>query len=66
MPKKMNLQEIKIQSFVTALDTGEKGEVKGGMSLPVGCDTDFMCTEYTNCMTVMGQSDNYACPCVIC
>jgi hypothetical protein len=62
----MNLQDIKVQSFVTALDTGEKDEVKGGISVPPGCNTDLMCTDYTNCMTKMGQSENYACPCIIC
>ncbi len=39
MPKKikLNLSDLKVQSFVTNLNEKEKNELKGGASLPNDC-----------------------------
>ncbi len=35
--KKLNLEEIKIQSFVTSLKDDEKNEIKGGFTVLIIC-----------------------------
>jgi hypothetical protein len=46
MPKKvkLNIQDLKVQSFVTSLEDDSKAKVKGG--LPYTCNT---CDEMTDC-----------------
>ena len=43
MPRNLNLKDLKVQSFVTSLNEGEKAEIKGG--LPNTCVTcDLYCS----------------------
>jgi hypothetical protein len=61
MPKKISLNEIKVQSFVTALDIGAKGNIRG-----VKTDPPVVFTyNGTTCPTIQGDSD-FACPCGFC
>jgi hypothetical protein len=50
--KKLNLNDLKVKSFVTSLDTDTKNQAKGGMTGSM-CETDCAITycrsAYTNC-----------------
>jgi hypothetical protein len=37
--KKLNLKDLKVQSFVTSLEKNEKQTVKGGWPVTVDCNT---------------------------
>jgi hypothetical protein len=60
MPKKISLNEIKVQSFVTALDNGAKENVKGGHDTLV-----LKTANDATCPTVQGDSD-FVCYCGLC
>lgn len=78
MPKKvkLNMEGLKIQSFVTSLEDSQKEEVKGG--LPYTCRTCGDCswtyfwycpptdTLEPQCRTACGCTNNQAtyCPCL--
>lgn len=53
MPKKLKLSDLKIQSFVTSLENGEKKKVKGGGTiLLTNCaeDTCLECETTPSCV----------------
>jgi len=60
MPKKISLKEIKVQSFVTTLDTGEENEAKAG-----GIDPLPRTMNAFTCPTIQGDS-NVGCNCGLC
>jgi 2-C-methyl-D-erythritol 4-phosphate cytidylyltransferase len=54
MGKKLELKELKIQSFVTTLEKNEKDKVNGGATFQQSvcyCQTDTCFTQCTVCIT---------------
>ena len=62
MPKKMklDLKGLKVQSFVTSLEDGDKTKIKGGVSNTMNCPD---CTEDCESVTFCGTCGTY-CTCI--
>jgi hypothetical protein len=68
MPKKikLNLEDLKVESFVTSLNRDEKDDIKGGNSMPSACPSDACgmqagsCSGNELCGTITGN------PCQAC
>lgn len=73
MKKKLEIKDLKIQSFVTSLNNVESKDVKGGAtnSCPGECETDdYPCVPYTYehvyCTGLNGCTLGYDCTAVNC
>lgn len=65
MGKKLRLEDLKIQSFVTHLGDNEKDRVLGGGAENTGtnCDTLADCTVESYCVTRIRTDAQIACAC---
>lgn len=63
---KMDLKDLKVQSFVTSLDEEEKSQLKGGLpNTCVTCDLECSFSRWMDCMTEYlscFQTCMYHCP----
>lgn len=55
--KKINLSELKVESFVTEISTNEEETVKGGGFLSIGRE----CTQLNNCPMADKHTNGWFC-----
>jgi len=65
MGKKLRLESLKIQSFITHLGNNEKDRILGGQveNTGTGCDTLADCTVVSYCVTRIRTNAQVACAC---